>query len=108
MALDKLRYGFLLIHTLGGPQYVQPTFGERIRLIWIFRNFSSLSERVLTARQRRLVAALCCPDRLLRHLADDDGRAPLIGTLIGANAPYFYPEDNHKAFDLAPQAELAC
>lgn len=104
MALDKLRYGFLLIQTAAGPQYVQPTWRERLRLIWIFRNFSFLSERVLSDGQRRLIASLCCPERMLRHWhPDDEGRARLIGTLIGANAPNSYRVNKSEIFDLGAE-----
>ena len=44
MALEKLRYGFLQIQTAAGVRYVQPRFGERVRLLWIFRNFSIISK----------------------------------------------------------------
>ena len=85
MALEKLRYGFLQIQTAAGVRYVQPRFGERVRLLWIFRNFSIISEPVLCAWQKRLVAALCAPERVLRPWrADEQPQALPIGTLVGA------------------------
>jgi hypothetical protein len=55
----KLSRGFLEVFTDDGVHYVKPSLLERLQLIWIFRNFSVLSQQVLSARQQHLVCSLC-------------------------------------------------
>lgn len=87
MELGKLRYGFLQVDTLAGQRSVKPTFFERLRLVWTFRNFSILSAPVLTAREQRLVASLCSPERMIQCWEPNEReRAELIGTLTGVGA----------------------
>jgi hypothetical protein len=59
MWMEKLSNGVLCVQTALGPRYIQPTFGQRLYLTWVFRNFASLPEQVLSGRQRRLVSELC-------------------------------------------------
>lgn len=88
MALEKLRYGFVQVHTLAGLRYVKPNFWERLHLLWIFRNFSDLSERVLSASQRRFITSLCAPERMFQHWEpDEQERAESIGTLLTSMPP---------------------
>jgi TonB family protein len=53
--LDKLESGFLLLDTPQGLMRVEPSFRQRVRLLWAFRNFRQLSVPLLTSRQRALV-----------------------------------------------------
>ena len=59
MWMEKLSNGVLCIQTALGPSYISPSFWQRFYLTWVFRNFGSLPEQVLSGRQRRLVSELC-------------------------------------------------
>jgi hypothetical protein len=80
MWLEKLAYGVLRVLTPLGPRYLQPSFAQRLYLLWIFRNFQTLPVKVLTSRQQRLVEAMCNAGRFVSFGADVDD-APLLGTL---------------------------
>jgi TonB family protein len=56
---QKIRTGVLELRTPNGPLYVNPSFWERLYLLWIFRNFRSLSRQVLSLRQQRVIDRLC-------------------------------------------------
>jgi hypothetical protein len=58
MWMEKIRHGVLEVHTDKGPSYLRPSLGERIRLLWTFRNFRLLPRQVLNQRELTLVAAL--------------------------------------------------
>jgi hypothetical protein len=80
MWLEKLSYGVLRVLTPLGPRYLQPSFAQRLYLLWVFRNFPTLPVKVLTSRQRRLVESMCAADRFVSFgIGIDD--APLLGTL---------------------------
>ena len=57
--ISKLRWGVLRLVTPVGPRYVQPTFWERVYLLWVFRHFEGLPQNVLSGRARRLIEDLC-------------------------------------------------
>src|SRR5437764_14075722 len=59
MWIEKLSDGVLCVQTALGPRYIRPSFWQRFYLAWVFRNFGSLPEQVLSGRQRRLVSELC-------------------------------------------------
>ena len=59
MLIEKLTDGVLQVDTPIGARYVQPSFLERTYLLWIFRNFHSLPQQVLSARQQQLIDRLC-------------------------------------------------
>jgi hypothetical protein len=59
MWMEKLSNGVLCVQTALGARYIRPTFWQRFYLTWVFRNFASLPEQVLSERQRRLVSELC-------------------------------------------------
>jgi hypothetical protein len=59
MWIEKLSDGVLCVQTALGPRYIRPSFWQRFYLAWVFRNFGSLPEQVLSERQRRLVSELC-------------------------------------------------
>jgi hypothetical protein len=79
MWMQKLASGVLRVLTPLGPRYIQPSFGQRVYLLWIFRHFATLSPRVLTPRQQQLMDSLCAAQQFVSLNAFDD--APVIGTL---------------------------
>jgi hypothetical protein len=64
-----------------GARYIQPSFAHRIYLLWIFRHFKVLPLQVLTARQRRVIDALCVEPRFVPPTETDGWEPPIIGTL---------------------------
>jgi TonB family protein len=56
--LDRLQSGFLLFETQQGLVRVELSLGQRIYLLWTFRNFRRLSVPLLNSRQRALVNSL--------------------------------------------------
>ena|SRR5215469_8716923 len=80
MWLEKLYSGVLRILTPLGPRYLQPSFAQRLYLLWIFRNFQTLSVKVLTSRQLRLIESMVADNRFVSLGAGVDD-APLLGTL---------------------------
>ncbi len=80
--LQKLRAGVLRLRTPLGVRYVQPTFSERLYLLWVFRHFAHLPAQVLTGRAQALVTDLFSPQR-----SSQPGAAaffsdqPIIGTV---------------------------
>jgi hypothetical protein len=81
MLMEKIRCGVLQVATDAGVRYVQPSFGERVQLLWTFRNFHVLSEEILTRHERHLVNQLCAEERLRRIRNGDQPPACVIGTL---------------------------
>ncbi len=71
--MEKIRHGVLEVSTDQGVRYVHPGFLERVRLVWMFRNFHVLPQEVLTAHQRLLVDALCSERRLMRCSSGANG-----------------------------------
>ena len=76
--IEKISGGVLKVLTPLGPRYIQPSFSQRLYLLWIFRNFDTLPHQVLTGRQRRLVETLCAGQRYVANGLED---AAVIGTL---------------------------
>ncbi|MDR3753139.1 MAG: hypothetical protein P4K93_05310 [Terracidiphilus sp.] len=58
MLLNKLESGFLLFKTQQGLVAVEPTFWQRVYLLWTFRNFRQLSLPLLNPRQISLINSL--------------------------------------------------
>lgn len=80
MWLEKLSSGVLRVLTPLGPRYLNPSFGQRLYLIWVFRHFETLPVKVLNARQRRMIENMCANNQFVSiDLAVD--YAPLLGTL---------------------------
>jgi hypothetical protein len=80
MWIEKLFFGVLRVLTPLGPRYLKPSFGQRLYLLWVFRNFEALPVKVLTSRQRRFVETMWAQDRFVSFgFGVDD--APLLGTL---------------------------
>ena len=58
MLLNKLESGFLLFQTEQGLVAVEPSFWQRVYLLWTFRNFRQLSLPLLNERQTTLINSL--------------------------------------------------
>ncbi len=65
MLLNKLESGFLLFQTQQGLVAVEPSFWQRVYLLWTFRNFHELSLPLLNSRQTALINNL-----FLEHAAE--------------------------------------
>jgi hypothetical protein len=57
--LQKIRAGLVELRTDLGPVYVNPSFWNRVYLLWTFRNFRSLPKQVLNRHEKDLVDRLC-------------------------------------------------
>ncbi len=83
--LEKLTRGVLHVSGADGLRYVDLTLWERLRLLWVFRNFSILPQHVLPAHQRRWISQLCGTGRVRRYCSMIDREiACVIGTLVTA------------------------
>jgi len=82
MWMEKLENGVLRVMTQLGPRYIQPSFWQRIYLLWMFRHFDTLPQIVLTGRQQRLIDDLCAQQRFVSFSAHHaGGEAPILGTV---------------------------
>jgi hypothetical protein len=83
MLARRLRAGVLHIVTPHGVRCIRLTFSERLLLLWIFRHFRVLADRVLSKRAKRLVNDLLNNERPFERCArthpDDNGL--VIGTV---------------------------
>ena len=80
MWIEKLIDGVVEIITPIGPRYIQLTFLQRIYFMWIFRHFDTIPQQVLSAREQRMIDALCIEQRFI-SLPASAYEAPIIGTL---------------------------
>jgi len=80
MWIEKLLDGVVEIITPIGPRYIQLTFLQRIYFLWIFRHFGTIPQQVLSAREQRIIDALCVEQRFI-SLPAHAYEAPIIGTL---------------------------
>jgi hypothetical protein len=80
MWMDKLDCGVLRVMTLLGPRYIQLSFWERVYLMWMFRNFHTLPQIVLTPRQQQFIERLCSEQKFIA-MPDVVGGAPILGTV---------------------------
>jgi hypothetical protein len=81
MWIQKIRRGVLQVETDAGLRYVEPSFGQRLQLLWTFRNFSILSEDVLNQHERQLMGELCKKSLPVRNGVDIAMPGPIIGIL---------------------------
>lgn len=101
--LEKLTCGVLHVSGAAGLRYVQPTFLERIRLLWLFRNFKILQKHVLPDRQQKWVESLC-ESRLTGYMSTIEREiACVIGTIILAE-PSTRPAHDERRY--APRLPL--
>jgi hypothetical protein len=78
MWLEKLSSGVLRVLTPLGPRYLNPSFVQRLYLIWIFRHFETLPVKVLSSWQRQLIESMCANNQFITVAFDD---VPVLGTL---------------------------
>lgn len=96
MWTNKLRWGVLRLVTPVGPRYIQPSFLERLYLLWVFRNFTVLPQNVLSRRALNLIENLCMRQHSGSHgflyaITDQ----PVIGTV--ERVQQFGPEESSEA-----------
>jgi hypothetical protein len=82
MWMKKLAQGVLRVLTPLGPRYLNPSFAQRLYLLWIFRNFETLPVKVLSPGQQRRIEAMCARHGFVSVL-EPNGLVdtPLLGTL---------------------------
>jgi hypothetical protein len=82
MWMEKLAQGVLRVLTPLGPRYLNPSFAQRLYLLWIFRNFETLPVKVLSPGQQRRIEAMCAHHGFVSVL-EPNGLVdtPLLGTL---------------------------
>jgi hypothetical protein len=82
MWLEKLLSGVLRVLTPLGPRYVNPSFTQRLYLLWLFRNFQTLPVKVLSPRQQQWINGLCAMHGFV-SLGEAHGLSdvPVLGTL---------------------------
>ena len=80
MWIEKLECGVLRVMTVLGPRYIQPSFWQRVYLMWMFRNFQTLPQIVLTRRQQQLIDRLCGEQRFV-PMPRPWGEVPILGTV---------------------------
>ena len=102
MWMEKMRRGVLQVATDSGVRYVEPSLGERLQLLWTFRNFTVLSEEVLSTHERQLMSELCAEKRMRRI---NGARVPacIIGTVERPTAPPL-KKSPQRAFAAAQRA----
>jgi hypothetical protein len=81
MWMEKLSYGVLRVLTPLGPRYLNPSFWQRLYLLWIFRNFETLPVKVLSQRQQRRIESMCARYGFVSVLERGVMDTPLLGTL---------------------------
>ncbi len=81
MWIEKIRRGVLQLETDGGLRFVKPSFGQRLQLLWTFRNFTVLPEDVLNPHERQLMGRLCQRSCPVQRGTDAIMPGPIIGIL---------------------------
>ena len=77
---DKLNRGVVEILTPIGPRYLRLTFWQRLYFVWMFRNFSTLPQQVLSRVGLNMIEDLCARQAFVRFGHGPD-EAPVIGTV---------------------------
>jgi hypothetical protein len=80
MWMEKFAAGVVRVVTPIGPRFIELSFWQRVYFLWIFRNFDTLPQQVLTQRQQRVIDRLCIEQRFVSLPSSFDD-APIIGTL---------------------------
>lgn len=92
MLMEKIRHGILQVSTDHGPRFVEPSLTQRLKLIWMFRNFKLLPQEVLSEQEQALVRRLC-GEKLQRR--SDVNPDAVIGTV--EQQPSFPPKKHPLA-----------
>jgi hypothetical protein len=79
--VENLFGGLLCVLTPLGRRYIPLSLGQRIYLLWVFRNFKVPPLQVLSPRQRRMIDALCDKARFVSLTEQYGWDAPIVGTL---------------------------
>jgi hypothetical protein len=79
MWIEKLAEGVLQVDTPLGKRYIRPDFKQRLRLLWIFRNFQSLPQQVLSVSEQRFLNELCSEHRFVAVSASGGHNQVVIG-----------------------------
>ena len=79
MWADKLIDGVLELDTPIGSRYIRPDVWQSALLMWIFRNFQSLPQRVLRPWQRRLIDRLRATNEFVGLSVPGSPDRPIIG-----------------------------
>jgi hypothetical protein len=79
---EKLADGVLRVVTPLGPRYINPSFLQRVYLVWMFRHFATLPHQVLRSRQQKMIDRLCTSHPFVSQ-RPHNGReqAPIVGTV---------------------------
>lgn len=96
MWMEKLAAGVVRVVTPIGPRYIELSFWQRAYFMWIFRNFDTLPQQVLTERQRRNIDQMCVEKRFV-SLSSSTDDAPIIGTL--ERIPVVQVEESSQGVD---------
>jgi hypothetical protein len=79
---DKLNRGVVEILTPIGPRYLRLTFWQRLYFVWMFRNFSTLPQQVLSRVGLNMIEGLCARQAFVRFGPGNGyDQAPVIGTV---------------------------
>ena len=79
---EKLADGVLRVVTPLGPRYINPSFLQRVYLVWMFRHFATLPHQVLRSRQQKLIDRLCTSHPFVsRRPHNGLEQVPIVGTV---------------------------
>lgn len=81
MWIEKLADGVLQVETPIGARFIRPNFLERAYLLWMFRNFDSLPQQVLGAREQRLIDRLCSEQAFVPMAMAGGFEKPILGRI---------------------------
>ena len=81
MAWTRLRAGVLRLETSRGPRFLKLTLAQRVLLLWVFRNFRTLTLTVLSGWERKLLEQLCQRNQVIAGKGMDLAR--VIGAVEG-------------------------
>ena len=105
MWMEKLSHGVLRVVTPLGPRYLNPSFAQRLYLLWIFRNFETLPVKVLSQRQQRRIEAMCARYGFVSVLEPNGLMdTPLLGTLEQRPPVAPRPADRNVSDSVSPFA----
>jgi len=81
MWIEKLAAGVLQVDTPIGPRFVQLNIKQRAYLLWMFRNFPSLPQQVLSPREQRMIDRMCEENGYASMPGMGAADAPVIGRI---------------------------
>lgn len=81
MWIEKLAEGVLQVDTPIGPRFIRLNFRQRAYFVWMFRNFPSLPQQVLSLRQQRMIERVCEENGFASMPGMGAADAPVIGKI---------------------------